>query len=119
MPTFDNSRSRAQGQPACSRDSRPGGIGGFVRRFKAVGFAGPDPVPLSGQEEEQMLGSEVVSGIANNVGVSQRFARGLRNTKYYRPALSRSRALLVNMTARSQPGCPHLSLANVTMRERR
>jgi uncharacterized protein YidB (DUF937 family) len=62
---------------------QPGGIGVFVRRFKAAGFAvevaswlgGPDPVPLSGQEVEQMLGSEVVSGIANKVGVSQRFAR--------------------------------------------
>jgi uncharacterized protein YidB (DUF937 family) len=62
---------------------QPGGIGGFVRRFKAAGFAvevaswlgGPEPVPLSGQEVEQMLGSEAVSGIANKVGVSQRFAR--------------------------------------------
>ncbi len=62
---------------------QPGGIGGFVNRFKAAGFAvevaswlgGPDPVPLSGQEVEQTLGSDVISGIANKIGVSQRFAR--------------------------------------------
>jgi outer membrane protein OmpA-like peptidoglycan-associated protein/uncharacterized protein YidB (DUF937 family) len=62
---------------------RPGGIGRFVRRFKAAGFSvevaswlqGSDPVPLSGQEVEQTLGSEVVAGIANRLGLSQRFAR--------------------------------------------
>jgi OmpA-OmpF porin, OOP family len=62
---------------------RPGGIGSFVNRFKAAGFAvevaswlgGPDPVPLSGQEVEQTLGSDVISGIANKIGVSQIFAR--------------------------------------------
>ncbi len=62
---------------------QPGGIGSFVNRFKAAGFAvevaswlgGPDPVPLSGQEVEQTLGSDVISGIANEIGVSQRFAR--------------------------------------------
>jgi outer membrane protein OmpA-like peptidoglycan-associated protein/uncharacterized protein YidB (DUF937 family) len=62
---------------------QPGGLGGFVNRFKAAGFAvevaswlgGPDPVPLSGQEVEQTLGSDVISGIANKIGVSQRFAR--------------------------------------------
>ena len=62
---------------------QPGGIGGFVNRFKAAGFAvevaswlgGPDPVPLSGQEVEQTLGSDVISGIANKLGVSQCFAR--------------------------------------------
>ena len=62
---------------------QPGGIGGFVNRFTAAGFAvevatwlnGPDPVPLSGQEVEQTLGSDVISGIANKIGVSQRFAR--------------------------------------------
>jgi OmpA-OmpF porin, OOP family len=62
---------------------QPGGIGGFVNRFKAAGFAvevaswlgGPDPVPLSGQEVEQTLGSDVISGIANKIGVSERFAR--------------------------------------------
>jgi OmpA-OmpF porin, OOP family len=61
----------------------PGGIGGFVNRFKAAGFAveaaswlgGPDPVPLSGQEVEQTLGSDVICGIANKISVSQRFVR--------------------------------------------
>jgi uncharacterized protein YidB (DUF937 family) len=60
-----------------------GGIGGVVRRFRDAGFAveaaswleGSDPVPLSGQEVEQTLGSEVVSGIANKIGISQRFTR--------------------------------------------
>ncbi len=62
---------------------QPGGIGGFVNRFKAAGFTvevaswlgGPDPVPLSGQEVERALGYEVISEIANKIGVSQRFAR--------------------------------------------
>ncbi len=62
---------------------QPGGTGGFVDRFKAAGFAvevaswvgGPDPVPLSGQEVEEMLGSDVISGIANKIDVSERFAR--------------------------------------------
>ncbi len=62
---------------------QPGGIGGFVNRFKAAGFAvevaswlnGPDPVPLSGQEVEQTLGSDAISGIANKIGVNQHFAR--------------------------------------------
>src|SRR6202047_478909 len=62
---------------------RPGGIGSFVNRCKAAGFAvevaswlgGPDPVPLSGQEVEQTLGSDVIGGLANKIGVSQRFAR--------------------------------------------
>jgi len=62
---------------------QPGGIGSFTNRFKAAGFdvevaswlGGPDPVPLSGQEVEQTLGSDVVSGIADKLGVSQCFAR--------------------------------------------
>src|ERR1700730_7462807 len=62
---------------------RPGGIGGFVNRFKAAGFAvevaswlgGSDPVPLSGQEVERALGCEVISEIADRIGVSQIFAR--------------------------------------------
>jgi uncharacterized protein YidB (DUF937 family) len=62
---------------------KPGGLGGFVNRFKAAGFdvevaswlRGPEPVPLSGQEVVQALGSDVVSGLANKAGVSQRFAR--------------------------------------------
>ena len=62
---------------------QPGGIGSFVNRFKAAGFEVEaaswlgefDPVPLSGQEVEQTLGCEVVSSIANKIGVSQSFAR--------------------------------------------
>ena len=62
---------------------QPGGIGGFVNRFKAAGFAvevaswlgGSDPVPLSGQEVERALGCEVISKIADRIGVSQIFAR--------------------------------------------
>jgi OmpA-OmpF porin, OOP family len=62
---------------------QPGGIGAFLHRFKAAGFAvevaswlvGPDPVPLSGQEVEQTLGSDVICAIANKIGVSHHFAR--------------------------------------------
>ena len=61
----------------------PGGISGFLDRFKAAGFAaevaswvgGTDAVPLSGQEVEEALGSDVISEIADEAGVSQRFAR--------------------------------------------
>jgi uncharacterized protein YidB (DUF937 family) len=62
---------------------QPGGIGGFLDRVKAAGFAaevaswsgGTEVVPLSGQEVEETLGSGVISEIANKVGVSQSFAR--------------------------------------------
>jgi len=62
---------------------QPGGIGGFLDRFKAAGFAaevatwvgGSDAVPLSGQEVEEALGSEVIAEIAEKADVSQRFAR--------------------------------------------
>jgi uncharacterized protein YidB (DUF937 family) len=62
---------------------QPGGIGGFLDRFKAAGFAAEvaswsaetEVVPLSGEEVEQTLGSEVISVIANKVGISQSFAR--------------------------------------------
>jgi OOP family OmpA-OmpF porin len=61
---------------------QPGGIEGFLDRFKAAGFAaevaswvgGTDAVPLSGQEVEETLGSDVISEIADKAGVSQRFA---------------------------------------------
>jgi uncharacterized protein YidB (DUF937 family) len=60
----------------------PGGIDGFLDRFKAAGFSvevgswsGPEPVPLSGQEVEQALGSDAISEIANKVDVNQSFAR--------------------------------------------
>ena len=62
---------------------QPGGIGGFLDRFKAAGFAtevaswvgGTDAAPLSGQEVEEALGSDVISEVADEAGVSQRFAR--------------------------------------------
>jgi uncharacterized protein YidB (DUF937 family) len=62
---------------------QPGGMGGFLDRFKAAGFAAEvaswsgetEVVPLSGQEVEATLGSDVISEIANNVGISQSFAR--------------------------------------------
>jgi hypothetical protein len=58
-------------------------IGGFLDRFKAAGFAtevaswsgGTEVMPLSGQEVEETLGSDVISEIANKAGVSQSFAR--------------------------------------------
>jgi uncharacterized protein YidB (DUF937 family) len=62
---------------------QPGGIAGFRDRFKAAGFTaevaswsgGAEVVPLSGQEVEATLGSDVISEIANKVGISQSFAR--------------------------------------------
>ena len=62
---------------------QPGGIGGFLDRFKAAGFAaevaswvgGTDAMPLSEQEVEETLGFAVISEIADKAGVSQRFAR--------------------------------------------
>jgi OmpA-OmpF porin, OOP family len=62
---------------------QPGGISGFLDRFKAAGFAvevaswvgGTDAVLLSGQEVEETLGSGVISEIADKAGVSERFVR--------------------------------------------
>jgi len=62
---------------------QPGGIDAFLDRFKAAGFAtevaswsgGTEVVPLSGEEVEQTLGSEVISEIANKADISQSFAR--------------------------------------------
>ena len=61
---------------------QPGGMDAFLDRFKAAGFAlevgswlGPDPVPLSGEEVEKALGSDVISEIANKVDINQSFAR--------------------------------------------
>jgi outer membrane protein OmpA-like peptidoglycan-associated protein len=67
----------------------PGGVGGFVDRFKTAGLATQvasrlglaHPAPLTGQEVEQALGSEVIGRIADKAGVSQDFATTLlRNT---------------------------------------
>lgn len=61
----------------------PGGARGFIERCKAAGFSaevaswlkGSDPIPLSGEEAEQTLGTEAISRIAAKAGVSQCFAR--------------------------------------------
>ena len=61
----------------------PGGISGFLDRFRDAGFtsevsswlAGTNPVPLSGLEIEQTLGADFIGEIAKRAGVSQRFAR--------------------------------------------
>jgi uncharacterized protein YidB (DUF937 family) len=62
---------------------QPGGMGGFLDRFKAAGFAtevaswsgGTEVVPLSGEEVERTLGSEVISETAKKADISQSFAR--------------------------------------------
>src|SRR3984893_18666243 len=62
---------------------QPGGMGGFLDRFKAAGFAAEvaswsgetEVVPLSGQEVEATLGSGVISEIANKADIRQSFAR--------------------------------------------
>lgn len=59
----------------------PGGIGGFLNRFKSAGFStevaswlnGQGAVPLSARQMEQTLGSDVVYGIAHKIGMSQSF----------------------------------------------
>ena len=62
---------------------QPGGMEGFLDKFKAAGFAtevaswsvGTEIVPLLGQEVEQTLGSDVISEIAKKADISQSFAR--------------------------------------------
>ncbi len=62
---------------------QPGGVRGFVQKFKIAGFAveaaswldGCEPVPLSGQEVEEALGSDAVIKFAANIGLSQTFTR--------------------------------------------
>jgi uncharacterized protein YidB (DUF937 family) len=61
----------------------PGGIDGLLDRFKAAGFGvevaswseGSDPMPLTGQEAERMLGLDAIDKIANKAGISQNFAK--------------------------------------------
>jgi OmpA-OmpF porin, OOP family len=61
----------------------PGGMGGFLAKFRAVGLdeevnswlAGGAAAPLSGQQVEQALGFEAISVIADRAGVSERFAK--------------------------------------------
>jgi outer membrane protein OmpA-like peptidoglycan-associated protein/uncharacterized protein YidB (DUF937 family) len=68
---------------------QPGGVGGFVDRFKSAGLATQvasrlglaHPVPLTEQEVEQALGSDVIRRIADKAGASPDFATTiLRNT---------------------------------------
>ena len=62
---------------------QPGGVDGLLERFKAAGFTaevaswseGSEPVPLIGQEVEQMLGPGVVRELANRIGLNSKFAR--------------------------------------------
>jgi uncharacterized protein YidB (DUF937 family)/TolA-binding protein len=62
---------------------QPGGFSGFLDRVKAAGFAAEvaswssetEVVPLSGQEVEETLGSDVIKEIANKADISQSFAR--------------------------------------------
>ncbi len=62
---------------------QPGGMSGFLERFRVAGFGdevaswleGATPVPLSGQEVEQALGSDTLREIAHKVGASQCFVR--------------------------------------------
>lgn len=62
---------------------QPGGVDGLLERFKAAGFTaevaswseGSEPVPLIGQEVEQMLGPGVIRELANRVGLNSKFAR--------------------------------------------
>jgi OmpA-OmpF porin, OOP family len=61
----------------------PGGVGGFVERFKVAGLAAQvasrlglaDAVPLTALEVEQALGAEAIGAIAAKAGVSQGFAK--------------------------------------------
>jgi outer membrane protein OmpA-like peptidoglycan-associated protein/uncharacterized protein YidB (DUF937 family) len=62
---------------------QPGGLLSLVQRFKAAGFDvevaswldGSEPIPLSGWEVEQALGSDAIGAIATKIGVSQSFTR--------------------------------------------
>ena len=62
---------------------QPGGVRAYLEKCKAAGFSvevaswlnGSGPVPLSGEETEQTLGSEAVNRIAAKADVSQCFAR--------------------------------------------
>lgn len=60
----------------------PGGLGGFLARFKAAGLGAEvaswieaDPLPLPEEKAGQVLGSEVIARLAMKAGVSQGFAK--------------------------------------------
>jgi uncharacterized protein YidB (DUF937 family) len=62
---------------------QPGGAGGLLERCNAAGFAaevaswsdGLAPVPLSGQEVEQTLGSDTLGALADKTGLNPNFVR--------------------------------------------
>jgi outer membrane protein OmpA-like peptidoglycan-associated protein/uncharacterized protein YidB (DUF937 family) len=62
---------------------QPGGLLSLVQRLKAAGLSvevaswleGSEPIPLSGREVEQVLGSDAISTVAAKVGMSQSFTR--------------------------------------------
>jgi len=62
---------------------QPGGLLSLVQRLKAAGLSvevaswleGSEPIPLSGREVEQALGSDAISSIAAKIGLSQSFTR--------------------------------------------
>jgi len=64
--------------------AQPGGIDGFLDKFRATGLeakvaswlGGRSPMALSVREVKMALGDEVIDGIAENAGVSEVFASG-------------------------------------------
>jgi OmpA-OmpF porin, OOP family len=66
-------------------DAQPGGIDGFLDKFRAAGLeamvaswlGGRSPMALSAREVRMALGDEVIEGIAENAGVSEGFASGV------------------------------------------
>jgi OmpA-OmpF porin, OOP family len=66
-------------------DAQPGGIDGFLDKFRGAGLearvaswlGGRSPMALSAREVRMALGDEVIEGIAENAGVSEGFASGV------------------------------------------
>jgi len=65
--------------------AQPGGIDGFLDKFRAAGLeakvaswlAGRSPMALSAREVKMALGDDVIEGIAEDAGVSEGFASGV------------------------------------------
>ena len=65
--------------------TQPGGLGGFLDKFRGAGLdakvtswlGGPSPMALSAREVKMALGDEVIEGISENTGVSEGFASGV------------------------------------------
>ena len=65
--------------------AQPGGIDGFLDKFRATGLeakvaswlGGRSPMALSVREVKMALGDEVIEGIAEDTGVSEGFASGV------------------------------------------